>query len=1222
MPRFDTIAFFKRFDKAQMLVLLQAISCHPSNQKYTHRFEHLIALLLGIPEAGFASRVVQRSDLVFLFEKISAQYENDFGSVEDFQGFSQLALIPLFYGQRKYHIFYSCFERPVENWQQLVDIIETTKNSEKTLSSFKEAMMHSLQMQTDLLKCILKQDGIDQEYHHPYVPDECFLQSVAPYFNAYSDQIRMFFDPESIAHLKEEDLLELTPNVGDLFQGLYVSIHGKLYWLMPQVHYSVLVQYLFNILDSDNDTRTESWNGLYNRCQRQLLSTFHKSSRIVAITTQEQRHILRAPELLFLFDLNKIFFFQIIPHSHGKSLMHTLEKCNAATEKIMHNINNQEAVVVFPSEQSVGMGIAPANLEFHVVYVMENLQNSYSYKRMLGGSNWSNWYFEFADLAQVLKMLETPLEFYKFLGEDEWLLENCQMPLGSEFMDRFICFYRNGRTYSRMAELPEMVYFKHHQWSRYYFEKTFERYKANPKLFEAMGLQFCKYDDITHYRNNVYRLANTSRYDQMYLVQLPDRFITIYLADDPLALSFEEYRFGYEVLAAMFGDFLDRAGTVVSSALVRYGIEDLCIYIFPQNYISLKELSFLEDSAKEITRDNPFALTASFNGGKKTVYCLYDHKNIHPYFAAEDNSAERRLYRELLTQIFSTGDEESSGLIVSLIELSVPLGRKGYSMDEVEIENIDIRHYQKPPQSTQTDRGKVRRLIAGYLKENNYEPRVYDGSQAMDLAYQLYLFLHSQLKEEIKNSDPEIIIYAYRQLEYNEGLAERQKLQLGMQADRVTDYKVADKLKESVADAIATASTIRYIIHACLQTRPDGNNYITESSWTYLMAMAEQIIQTAMLYDYIKYGLVNHTILINEYHEFQEVITGGKFEMNSYLDQEAASKVSLVRNAFKNAKTDRKKNEVSEEFEEWEGEFSKVFSQQFGVSYDNIIVVLYVISKADYDTVQNFPVSFASKVQLTDIILSNMTIDLTREEIEKTIEFLTLKPGVFGPAQPLYHGVLLRKRQRLTLCPFVEIKEGELMFGREVLDGALNIWSEVVKGSLPFKVEENSEVYKFLNQVRIEKGAGFEKKIERIAEDTLGRDCVEMRIDNFKRLSDHFNTREDCGEIDLLCVNAVSKTLFVMDCKNLLKKLGLYQISREIESFFIKRDSHYHQLVQKKEFVEEHLAEVLLHFGVNDVTGWTIKHGFVVSNVQFAAFYNNQSADFILAEELAAYLTA
>ncbi|TAJ49985.1 MAG: hypothetical protein EPO58_14065 [Chitinophagaceae bacterium] len=1224
MQRFDVIEFFRRFDKTQMFLLLQACSCHPSNQKYIHRFEHLIVLLLGIPETTFKKRTPGQSDIIFLFEKIRAQHDRDFGEIEDFLGFPQQKLIPLFYEQKMYHIFYSTFERPIENWQQLIDITVTTKNANNILSGFNEALSQSLQWQTDLLKCILIQDGVDNDFDEPYIPDEIFLESITPYFKAESDHIRMFFDPEAIAHLQEDDLLELAPNTGNLFNGLFVIIASKLYWVLPQVHYSVLSYYLAVIVNTDNAVRNDCWLGLYKRCQRQLLSAFHKSRRVVAITTPEQHELLCAPELIFLFDLNKIFHFEIIPHSHVESVSRTIEACHDATEGIMKEINSLETVVVFPAEEKVGMGILPENLEFHIIYVMENLQSNYTYEMKPGGSNWSYWYFEFGDLKQVLEMLETPLEFYKFLCEDKWLLEYCEMPSGSEFMDRFICYFKNGRTYSRMAELPDLIYFKHHQWSSHYHHKTFEQYTDNPKLYEEMALRFGNYDDLSRYRNNVYRLANTTRFEHLYLVQLPDRFIIIHLADKPLSLSYEEYRFGFEVLAAMFGDFLDRVGREVSAAMSSYGIDDISIYIFPEKYVSINaELFFLNDSIKELTTDNPFVFASSWDRKKKTVYCIYYHNNIHRYFDVADNHAERMLFKKLVEQIFSEEiTEERDGLIDLLVETAAPVGKKGYAIDQVEISNIDIRHYQKPSQATWTDRGKVKRLIAGYLKDNGYEPRLYQGTEAINLAYHLYLYLQSHLEIEIRSCDPEIIIYAYRQLEYNEGQAENQKLQLGMQADRVTDYKIADRLKEWVADAVATASTIRYIIHACLKAKPEGNKYITESSWTYLMAMAEQIIQVAMLYDYIEYGLVNHTILINEYYEFQEMIAEGKFEMNGYLDRDAASKVNVARNAFKKATTNHLKTEVSEEYDDWEDEFSKIFLKQFGVSYSNIILVLYVLSKADYKTEQIFPANFASKERLTEIVLANVTIPINHAEIQTTIEFLTLKDGVFGPDQWLYHGVLLRKRQRLTLCPFIELQDGDLMFGREVLDGALIIWSDVTKGSLPFEVKENSEADVFLNQVRLRKGTAFEMKIREIAVAVLGKDCVETQIDNFKRISSLFNAKEDCGEIDLLCVNPNSKIIYVMDCKNLIKKLGLYQVNREIEAFFIKPDSHFHLLVRKTQFVEQHLDIILGYFKINDPTDWKIKNGFITSSVQFAAFYNNQAVDFILADELAGYLTA
>jgi hypothetical protein len=65
-----------------------------------------------------------------------------------------------------------------------------------------------------------------------------------------------------------------------------------------------------------------------------------------------------------------------------------------------------------------------------------------------------------------------------------------------------------------------------------------------------------------------------------------------------------------------------------------------------------------------------------------------------------------------------------------------------------------------------------------------------------------------------------------------------------------------------------------------------------------------------------------------------------------------------------------------------------------------------------------------------------------------------------------------------------------------------------------------------------------------------------------KRLSASFMKQPACGEIDLLIANPHTKTLFVMDAKNMNKKLFTSAIASELKAFF-------HGGSKKKSYLEK-----------------------------------------------------
>jgi hypothetical protein len=150
----------------------------------------------------------------------------------------------------------------------------------------------------------------------------------------------------------------------------------------------------------------------------------------------------------------------------------------------------------------------------------------------------------------------------------------------------------------------------------------------------------------------------------------------------------------------------------------------------------------------------------------------------------------------------------------------------------------------------------------------------------------------------------------------------------------------------------------------------------------------------------------------------------------------------------------------------------------------------------------------------------------------------------------------------------------------------------------------------------------LEERVCTVVKEHLPIDQIEFRVDNFKRISRQFAAKPQCGEIDILCINKETKTVFVIEVKNVTKRASNYNVKMNIKRFFLSGDSYYSKLMKKKTFVLDNLSEVLAHFSVTDTNGWIVKEVFVTSDLQFAAFYNHQRADFILVNEVGDFLKA
>ena len=246
--------------------------------------------------------------------------------------------------------------------------------------------------------------------------------------------------------------------------------------------------------------------------------------------------------------------------------------------------------------------------------------------------------------------------------------------------------------------------------------------------------------------------------------------------------------------------------------------------------------------------------------------------------------------------------------------------------------------------------------------------------------------------------------------------------------------------------------------------------------------------------------------------------------------------------------------------------------------------------------------------------------EIKQEEIRAIIDHLSLNFHSYNEEEILFQLRLMKKKNRVTICPLVKDNE-HILFGKECCNVAFQLWRRnIFAGVFPYKISENSKISLAINKIHSYEDNNFEEECGKIVKDALGKDKYIIRLKNFQRISPTLPKYPECGEIDIIAVNQNSKTCFILDAKNYFLKLSPLDIQNQINRFVKGKKSDLNKLIKKEEFVKFHFNVFLDFFQVNDLQNWKFKKGFIIKYNFPSAYIPNLKVDFIFQTDLEAYL--
>jgi hypothetical protein len=361
-----------------------------------------------------------------------------------------------------------------------------------------------------------------------------------------------------------------------------------------------------------------------------------------------------------------------------------------------------------------------------------------------------------------------------------------------------------------------------------------------------------------------------------------------------------------------------------------------------------------------------------------------------------------------------------------------------------------------------------------------------------------------------------------------------------------------------------TAVALRTVIEILAAEPPLGTQQISMDDSDKVLAMAYHLVNWAMLSDHIHWGILNYKLSILgsgrvgvERKQLTEI-------WDSFVRAKTIEKVELAMSEFASyftAQGDAEKRDVPEFHPH-----DPVFKAEFGLTLSDIAgfhAALMVIG-------------FGQPVPAPRFFLSELKADLSerlqwgQDKIDKAIDLFSLRPRRLWEVAPKGFSadediLPWRNQRRLSYLRRPLVIGPELHCDKQVLWGArhcqeafLNLIALVYTGRYKTHGESTAEMRGLIAKINDESGHDFAASVAEWFCDNACENYPEVPVKPGKPL----NSGTNLGDIDVLYIDRIRKTIFSIECKNLSYGRNPREIANELERLIGKTPSDTSRIAQ------------------------------------------------------------
>lgn len=1219
----------KKYNFDDLYLWFSIVSIHPSNQNYGLRIDLLLGLLLSIPQEDFKGQKFGRNECCSLLNSYWELTNPYFISLEDFNPFNQLELIPFFWKQNKYYYFYGTYERPHEYLKAFSELYCKSDTTSKDFEYIRTNLKTSLEFQTLLLKKIVVNKESKQQSDNFFVPSESYYDSLSTYFIIQQKNKKLFknmlpFKPISSTN---PEIIMNSIVASNFYDSLYVKSKKHSYMLWPSGHIEALYKTSKAITDKvpEQDILLKS----KQRKLRKICSQFFTIKAIIAgvYTTTDKANMVKDFDVVSVVDGSKIILFKLIKAEDEGSFKNEVNHYKQKVDEMREIISEHDitGISYFMSPSQI-YGIPSKEVEFFTIFVYQR-ETLADFALKIGRKDFAvtDKIIALKDIEQLFNLLSMPLSFIKFIRNDNELLSKVSS-LSVDFLDRVIYYTDNNESYLSQGLLPNFILFQPHGWSDYYNNYLIEKYKDNiHELLNKNDLDI--FNQVNSLGNNRYSCLNSAYLDGGHAVKLSDdKLIFISLAHQGYFCKQMEIRTA-EFVADIYSYYISKLEKSLKVFLKDNGIifpQFSMITVLPKSYVKRENIDYIIND-HSIFNDEPLAARTGKvqgQGGLRTIV-VFDYNKLEELFASSDSSGERLFFSEYLTSMLlyyceSLSFHKIKEIVKDYIEQNISIDLKGFAFEYQRVSNPKFEYYRNYEEIQDVDISKINQETAQFLAKSNIDIGKYESEDALKLLSTIYDFLEDRIECELVKYNKNLLFHAYQQLEYVLGEEYRLLRKSGLDSTKYVEYNIVNKVLEKRSKHHKSMIAIKYIISSILKINKRGQSIINQETWNYIHALSSVIQDISIMYECIKYSVIPHYISINERYDFdivsqREIVDFEKFRYAETDEKVQGSKEQVLKE--KNAEP-TKITEVSNK--SYYERIDNYFLERYGFRFNDMLTVLIALSRCDINSSMFEPLNIVQEEDLFSFLEKQIKDCPNKKELKKIIAFVSVDYTMYkGGRFFMYH--LFKSKNRFNLKPVINLGKGKYCFGNQMCDSSALIWGNSIY--IANHVSDcDSELNQILDTHRRLLDNQLEKKAEKKCIELLGKENVESRILNFTRLSPRLPKRPDCGEIDLLIINQRTKTIYIMDVKNRIRALRPYDIAMEVKIFLTGKKSYLAKLIKKEKFIKENIKEVLGYFKINETEGWRTKSAFIVSQIYPMAYYKKNAADFVVLEKIQDYL--
>lgn len=1256
----DVKSWFKRYNLKELFQWIQLISLHPQNQLYQIRFEILICILLSVKQDEFENQSLNREDIIDFFNENESLLSRMCFMQEDFEPFPQFKLTPVFITRKKYHFFYGCLEMPHREAKHLIDIYWGIKSPTEELIQVQQLIESYFVAQNSLLNSF----NIQNEYTNCENIEGVYIPSQSFYDVLKQDLIIKFKIPDSeinaghLSALAVDDIIDhcLNWESHKILGSLILNIEGETYFLLPQTSIEYLSSKAIEIAQKNKSNEQIINLGFKRRIENLCLRFFSYRNRVWGLYTNENpdHDLLKELDICFAtYVENRLLLF--LCHEHFvKDLQ--FNKAHLKADKIIAAIKKHKILGAdIPFFDGV-IGLNVENLQIQVISVFELLRIGAFFlpleREEVTHQNSST--FNICDLEYIFETFsnkfrkESHVSFIKYLINEKAFKGQLEWVTLTDYLDLFVNYIAGGNFFMRSGQMPDSLHFAPHDASNQYNEEKYQLY-LNP-VYEIVERKFGgKFNDIYKRKDEIYRIADSGWMDFVYLIKWESRLIWFYIPENFFELAkSEELSVVMNFLIPFFTDHVSKIKEEFLHLLNEIGVEEdseYSIFITTQSFINENESESALKGHFDFANSNAPLVIKTTRTNRLNYFRTFIVLNSNSprsalvrIFEKEDNSGERELISLFLESFKELNYLNwKSDRVKKIIDKYFPLGKKKrFSVDFIATENPRLNDYYNYVSLDESDINKANKYFAEYIAKEKIAKRDYEGVEAKDISGKIFNFLQELLENEIKQFTPDLLIYAYRQIELIEGKNEFSKVKVGLDLSRDLTYDIKEtELKTKWNDRTYLASIVKQIIHSILKVNPKGNVRADKIAWQWLLGIAATIQDTASIYEALRYDLSPHILRITDLYKIEDIKKEGKFDKNRYYEDLARNRAKESKSALNNSlklqgqskiasSNDTISSDTPTEIELLHKNFDIAFQNYFNVSFQDCISVLKALTKANLFSDDAFPVSIVDAKRILSLLHSLQIFDIDGKQLDRILKFLSISYEEFRDKSSMVPSELLRFRKRFNICPLIKWEDNQYIWGNQMCSYSFRIWvNRVFEGGLPFEIE-NEDINDKLDKIHQFRSAELEKEAEKSAKKVLGDKNVIGRLKKFNLISKDLPAKPDCGEIDLLCVDRNNKIIYVLEAKYIHQRNRLYDMHITFRDFFDEssKKRYYQKLLKKKEFVSQNVKAFLMYFQCDEgeYYKWSIKEAFIVNDIVFAAYHRDYSVDFILLDDLSSYL--